>query len=61
MNAYSEKGDELECHFERELVLALGEDAWEQLKTSGAAMTLEEAIAVAQSLCEDPAQAVADS
>jgi predicted ATPase len=61
MNAYSEKGDELERHFERELVLALGEDAWEQLKTAGAAMTLEEAITVAQSLCEDPAQAVADS
>jgi tetratricopeptide (TPR) repeat protein len=54
-NAYSEKGDELERHFEHALVLAVGDDAWEQLKTAGAAMTLEEAITVAQSLCEVPA------
>jgi hypothetical protein len=51
-NAYSERADELEHLFEGELALALGEEAWEQLKKIGSAMRLEEAITLAQSLCE---------
>ena len=34
MNAYFRAKDELERHFERELVAALGEEAWEQEKTA---------------------------
>jgi hypothetical protein len=50
MNAYFEGDDELERHFERELVAVLGEEAWEREKAAGSTMTLEQAIALAQSL-----------
>jgi predicted ATPase/class 3 adenylate cyclase len=58
MNAYSRAGDELERHFERELVVVLGEEAWEREKTAGSMMTLEQAIALAHSLSGDSARAV---
>jgi predicted ATPase/class 3 adenylate cyclase len=58
MNAYS-RADELERHFERPLVGVLGEEAWEREKTAGSTMTLEKAIALAQSLCSHTAPAVA--
>jgi hypothetical protein len=58
MNAYSRAGDELERHFERELVVVLGEEAWELEKTAGSTMTLEQAIALAHSLSGDSARAV---
>jgi len=61
MNAYSRADDELERHFERQLVLVLGEEAWEREKTAGSTMTLEQAIALARSLSGDSARAVADS
>jgi hypothetical protein len=53
MNAYYDARAEVEGHFERELVAVLGEEAWEQEKAAGSTMTLEEAIALAQSLCDD--------
>jgi hypothetical protein len=58
MNAYSEAEDELDRQFERQLVAVLGEEAWEREKTAGSRMTLEEAIALAQSLSGDSAKAV---
>jgi hypothetical protein len=58
MNAYSEADDELDRQFERRLVAVLGEEAWEREKTAGSRMTLEEAIALAQSLSGDSAKAV---
>jgi hypothetical protein len=58
MNAYFEGDDELEHHFERELVAVLGEEAWEKEKAAGSTMTFEEAILVAQLLCDDAAPAV---
>jgi predicted ATPase len=61
MNAYSRADDELERHFERQLVLVLGEEAWEREKTAGSTMTLDQAIALALSLSGDSARAVADS
>jgi tetratricopeptide (TPR) repeat protein len=57
-NAYF-RGDELDCHFESQLVALLGEEAWEREKTAGSTMTLEQAIALAQSLAGHSAQAVA--
>jgi predicted ATPase len=59
MNAYFEAGDELERRFERQLVVLVGEEAWEREKTAGSTMTLDQAIALAQSLAGDTAQAVA--
>jgi predicted ATPase/class 3 adenylate cyclase len=58
MNAYSEADDELDRQFERPLVAVLGEEAWEREKTAGSRMTLEEAIALAQSLSGDSGKAV---
>jgi predicted ATPase len=58
MNAYSEADDELDRQFERPLVAVLGEEAWEREKTAGSRMTLEEAVALAQSLSGDSAKAV---
>jgi predicted ATPase len=58
MNAYFEAQGELERHFERQLVAVLGEEAWEREKTAGSTMTLEEAIAVAQLLCDSSAPPV---
>jgi predicted ATPase/class 3 adenylate cyclase len=58
-NAYSRADDELERHFERQLVVVLGEEAWDREKTAGSTMTLEQAIALAQSLSGHSAQAVA--
>jgi predicted ATPase/class 3 adenylate cyclase len=58
MNAYSEADDELDRHFERRLAAVLGDRAWEREKTAGSTMTLEQAIALAQALCDDGAQAV---
>jgi hypothetical protein len=55
MNAYSEGN---ETHFERQLVAVLGEEAWERERAAGSTMTLEEAIVVAQLLCDDSATAV---
>jgi predicted ATPase/class 3 adenylate cyclase len=55
MNAYSEAEDELEGHFERRLVLALGEEAWEREMAAGSTVTLEEAIDLAHSLLEPSA------
>jgi len=55
MNAYFRDDDELEYRFERELVAVLGEEAWEQERAIGSTMALEEAIAVAQMLCDDSA------
>jgi predicted ATPase/class 3 adenylate cyclase len=57
MNPYSRAKDELERHFERQLEVVLGEEAWEQEKTAGSTMTLEQAITLAQSLAGDPARA----
>jgi tetratricopeptide (TPR) repeat protein len=59
MNAYFEAGDELERHFEGKLVAVLGEEAWEREKTAGSTMTLEQAIALAQSLSGHSERAVA--
>ncbi len=56
MNAYL-RGGELERHFERRLVALLGEEAWEQEKTAGSTMTLEQAITLAQSLAGESARA----
>jgi hypothetical protein len=42
--------DELERHFERPLVVVLGEEVWEREKTAGSTMKLEQAIALARSL-----------
>jgi predicted ATPase/class 3 adenylate cyclase len=58
-NAYSRADDELERHFERQLVVLLGAEAWEREKTAGSTMTLEQAIALAHSLSGQSAQAVA--
>jgi hypothetical protein len=58
MNAYS-RADELERHFERQLVVVLGEEAWEREKTAGSTMTLEQAIALAQSLSGHSERALA--
>ena len=60
MNAYSEEEDELERRFERKLLGALGNDAREPDKATVSTLTLEETIALAQSLCDDPKQAAAD-
>jgi tetratricopeptide (TPR) repeat protein len=61
-NAYSRADDELERHFERRLVVVLGEEAWEREKTAGSKMTLEQSIALARSLSGDSARAfTADS
>jgi hypothetical protein len=57
-NAYF-RGDELDCHFESQLVALLGEEAWEREKAAGSTMTLEQAIALAQSLAGHSAQAFA--
>jgi predicted ATPase/class 3 adenylate cyclase len=57
-NAYSRTGDELERHFERPLVEVLGEEAWAREKTAGSTMTLEQAIALAQSLSSQSEQAL---
>jgi hypothetical protein len=59
MNAYSRAMDELERHFERELVAVLGEEAWEQEKTAGSTMTLEQAIELGRSLSGHSERAVA--
>jgi predicted ATPase/class 3 adenylate cyclase len=59
MNAYSRADDELERHFERHLVVVLGEEAWAQETTAGSTMTLEQAITLAQSLAGDSARAAA--
>jgi predicted ATPase len=58
-NAYSQADDELERHFERQLVVVLGEEAWEREKTAGSTMALEQAIALAHSLSGQSARAVA--
>ena len=50
--------DELERHFERQLVMVLGEEAWEREKTEGSTMALEHAIALARSLSGHSARAV---
>jgi hypothetical protein len=50
MNAYFGAEDELERRFERQLVALLGEEAWERETTAGSTMTLDQAIALAQSL-----------
>jgi predicted ATPase len=57
-NAYSRADDEFERHFERELVELLGTEAWERETTAGSTMTLEQAIALAQSLSGDLERAV---
>ena len=59
MNAYFGAEDELERRFERQLVALLGDEAWERETAAGSTMTLEEAIALAQSLSGDSARAVA--
>jgi predicted ATPase/tetratricopeptide (TPR) repeat protein len=59
MNAYLRAKDELELHFERRLVVVVGEEAWERQKTAGSTMTLEQAIALAQSLSGHWSRAVA--
>jgi hypothetical protein len=59
MNAYFQAEDELEHHFERQLVAAFGEEAWEREKTTGSTMTLEQAIELARSLSGDSERAVA--
>jgi hypothetical protein len=51
MNAYSPEEAELETTFEGQLVEVLGEEAWERERNAGSELTLEEAIALAQSLC----------
>jgi hypothetical protein len=40
-------------------VVVLGEEAWEQEKTAGSTMTLEQAITLAQSLAGDSGRAAA--
>jgi predicted ATPase len=57
MNAYSRADDELERHFERRLMVVLGEETWEREKAAGSTMTLEQAITLAQSLAGDSARA----
>jgi hypothetical protein len=59
MNPYLRAKDELEGHFERQLVVVLGEEAWEREKTAGSKMTLEQAIALARSLSGHSPRAVA--
>jgi tetratricopeptide (TPR) repeat protein len=59
MNAYLRAKDELELHFERQLVVVLGEEAWERQRTAGSTMTLEQAIALARSLSAHSSRAVA--
>jgi tetratricopeptide (TPR) repeat protein len=59
MDAYVGATDELERHFERELMAALGEEAWEQEKTAGSTMTLEQAIELGRSLSGDSERVVA--
>jgi len=49
-NAYSRADEEFERHFERELMVLLGEEAWERERTTGSTMTLEQAIELARSL-----------
>jgi predicted ATPase/class 3 adenylate cyclase len=58
INAYSRAKDELELHFERPLVAVLGEDAWERERRAGSSMTLEQAIALAQSLSVESTRAI---
>src|SRR5215208_174464 len=60
-NAYSRADNELESHFERELMVLLGEEAWEREKTMGSTMTLEQAIELARSLSARLERAVAES
>jgi predicted ATPase len=57
-NAYSGADDELERHFERELMPLLGDEAWEREKTAGSTMTLEQAIELAHSLSGHSERAV---
>ena len=57
VNAYFEAQADLDGHFERQLAAVLGEEAWEREKRAGSTMTLEEAVALARSLCHDSAQA----
>ena len=52
MNAYFDAGEELQAHFERELVAVLGEAAWGREKAVGSMMTVDEAVAVATFLCD---------
>jgi hypothetical protein len=59
MNAYLRAKDELELRFERQLVVVLGEEAWERQRTAGSTMTLEQAIALARSLSAHSSRAVA--
>ena len=59
VNAYSRAGDELERHFERELVVVLGEEAWKREKAAGSTMTLEQAIELARSISGHSERAVA--
>ena len=58
MNAYAEADAELEGHFERELVVVLGEEAWEREKAAGSTMTLERRSRLRGLLC-DGAEAAA--
>jgi predicted ATPase len=58
-NAYSRADDELERHFERQLVVLLGEEAWERERTAGSTMTLEQAIELARSLSGQTERSVA--
>ena len=58
VNAYFRAEDDLEGYFERELVVLLGNEAWEREKTAGSTMTLEEAIELARSLSGHSERAV---
>jgi hypothetical protein len=58
MNAYSRADDELERHFERQLMVVIGEEAWEREKAAGSTMMLEQAIALARSLSDHSGRAV---
>ena len=44
---------EFEQHFEQPLIEALGAEAWAQAQADGAAMTLDQAIALARLLCDE--------
>jgi hypothetical protein len=57
MSAYFEAEGKLERHFERRLVVVLGEEAWEREKRAGSTMTLEQSIALAQLLRDAPPSA----
>ncbi len=57
-NAYSRADEELERHFERQLVDALGAEAWEREKEAGSMLSLEHAVALAQSLCGESTRAL---